>query len=418
MEMIEYSSIVGDEVRIHKILDKNTIKRIDTSKALQLPYKDLDKSKDKRWNAKKINAEMLTAIQSGENIESMSERLIKVAKMNEVSAIRAARTMTTSFENLGRLDGMRAMKEDGTIIKKQWLATISTKKHPTREWHKALSGETAEIDEPFINNPNGGEKEDIMYPGDPNASAANVYNCRCTLTFVVEGFKPTLTKGTIKVLDSGEVTEEYVTGKFNVISTFKGEQTINLGDWELYYGVGYNNGLTKVQETAVKAFEETYYGNMEESLILLDKNGKTIALADGEYGQVRLPRGEYNKAQVLSHTHFRTPISERGMLGGPFSHTDILSFVRGDEMKVMRAVAPEGTYTIIKNSDFKGYEFNSFIQDEYVRNKSRYIGDPEKLTHQEYITASNHFLVRMHNVFRENAKEYGYTYFLEKGVIK
>ena len=194
---IKYASIVGNEVRIHKIIDKNTMKRIDTSKALQLPYKDLDKSKDKRWNANKINAEMLHAIESGEDISTMSERLQRVVGMDEVAAIRNARTMTTSFENLGRLDGMKAMKADGTIIKKQWLATISTKKHKTREWHKELSGQTAELDEPFINYPNGKEKDEIMYPGDPNAVAANVYNCRCTLTYVVEGFKPTLPKGTI-----------------------------------------------------------------------------------------------------------------------------------------------------------------------------------------------------------------------------
>ena len=190
---IGYKITRNNNTYIRKVIDENTIKRLTTAKLLDLPFKNVDIDKDKRWNAKKINAELLNAIESGESIETMSERLVKTVKMNEVSAIRNARTMTTSFENLGRLDGMQAMKDDGTILKKQWLATNDTK---TRDAHVELNGITAEIDEPFINYPNG-DKDEIMYPGDPNASAANIYNCRCTLTYVIEGFKPTLSKGTI-----------------------------------------------------------------------------------------------------------------------------------------------------------------------------------------------------------------------------
>ena len=29
----------------------------------------------------------------------------------------------------------------------------------------------------------------IMFPGDPGAHPANVYNCRCTMAAVVKGFK-------------------------------------------------------------------------------------------------------------------------------------------------------------------------------------------------------------------------------------
>lgn len=200
---ISYSTKRGEREYIRKIINKNTIKRITTAKLLDLPFKEIDPDKDKRWNAKKINAEMLQAIERGESIRDMSKRLERVTDMDKNAAIRNARTMTTSFENLGRLDGMKAMKEDGTILKKQWLATISTKKHKTRDWHKELSGQIAEIDEPFINHPpngkNGKDSEEIMYPGDPNASAANIYNCRCTLLTVVEGFEPTLPKGTVRI---------------------------------------------------------------------------------------------------------------------------------------------------------------------------------------------------------------------------
>ena len=41
-----------------------------------------------------------------------------------------------------------------------------------------------DIDEPFQN-----DFGDIMFPGDPTADGANVYNCRCTLGYRVVGFK-------------------------------------------------------------------------------------------------------------------------------------------------------------------------------------------------------------------------------------
>lgn len=185
-----------EEGEIKKIVDSNLMRTLTVEKKFELQFRGLDIDKDRRWNAKKINAEMLQAIESGEDISTMSERLQRVTDMNKVSAVRNARTMTTSFENKGRLDGMdamQAMKDDGTILKKQWLATNDTK---TRDAHAELNGVTAEIDEPFINYPNG-DRDEIMYPGDPNAVAANIYNCRCTLTYVIEGFKPTLPKGTI-----------------------------------------------------------------------------------------------------------------------------------------------------------------------------------------------------------------------------
>lgn len=204
---IRYATTRGEKTYIKKIVDDNTIQRLTTAKLLDLPFKEIDPEKDQRWNMKKVNSELLQAFDNGETIKEMSERLERVSDMDKVAAIRNARTMTTSFENLGRLDGMKTMKENGTILKKQWLATVSTKKHPTRDWHKELSGQIAEVDEPFINHPPSGKKkveEKIMYPGDPNASAANIYNCRCTLTTVVEGFEPTLPKGTIISVEDNE----------------------------------------------------------------------------------------------------------------------------------------------------------------------------------------------------------------------
>ena len=47
-----------------------------------------------------------------------------------------------------------------------------------------LDGQLADVDKPFHS-----ELGDIMYPGDPEADPANVYNCRCTLAAKVLGFR-------------------------------------------------------------------------------------------------------------------------------------------------------------------------------------------------------------------------------------
>ena len=93
--------------KIYKIADKNTVSKIKRARTIKLPYKKLDIPKDQLWNAKKVNSEMLQAIKSGESIDKISDRLMRVTDMNRNSAIRNARTMTTAFENMGRIKGNR-----------------------------------------------------------------------------------------------------------------------------------------------------------------------------------------------------------------------------------------------------------------------------------------------------------------------
>ena len=186
---INYKIIKAQKEYIHKIIDNNVIKRLTTAKLLDLPFKEIDIEKDKKWNAKKINAELLQAIENGESLSKMSERLMKVTDMDKTAAIRNARTMTTAFENLGRLDGMKKMQDNGIALQKEWLATMDDK---TRDSHAELNGQKANIDEPFHSS-----LGDIMYPGDPNAEPSNYYNCRCTLLYDIQGFESTLPKGTI-----------------------------------------------------------------------------------------------------------------------------------------------------------------------------------------------------------------------------
>lgn len=164
-----------------ELVDASTVKNLATSDKTLLPYKYIDGKKDVRWNTAKVNSEVLQGIVQGESIPNIAKRLRNVTEMNRASAIRNARTTVTSAENKGRMDMLHDAAEKGVVVHKVWLAAIDAR---TREAHRLLDGQEQEIDDPFESELGG-----IMYPGDPDADPANVYNCRCTLTYKVIGFK-------------------------------------------------------------------------------------------------------------------------------------------------------------------------------------------------------------------------------------
>lgn len=166
------------------LTDADTVKNLATSDKTLLPYKMVDGKKDVRWNTKKVNAEVLQGIIQGESMQKIANRLQNVTEMNRTSAIRNARTTVTSAENKGRFDSYQKAESDGLILQKEWLS--SDQPGRTRKWHlpEAFDNLIVDIDKPFHNG-----KGDIMFPGDPTASGANVYNCRCSMSAVVKGFK-------------------------------------------------------------------------------------------------------------------------------------------------------------------------------------------------------------------------------------
>ncbi len=181
------------------LTDRDTIKHLATTDKSLLPFRELDPAKDIPWNMKAINSEVLQGIIQGESIPDMSKRIFgeimktsktegltdkemgALLKRNKDAAIRSARTIVTGAENKGRLDSFKRAEADGIILEKEWIATSDSR---TRDWHNELDGQTRPVDEPFVN-----AIGKIMFPGDPSADGANVYNCRCTLVSKVKGFK-------------------------------------------------------------------------------------------------------------------------------------------------------------------------------------------------------------------------------------
>ena len=163
------------------LVDADTVKNLATTDKSLLPYKQLDEKTDIRWNVKKMNAEVLQGILQGEPMDRIAGRLSNVIGMDWTAAIRNARTMVTGAENKGRQDSYKRAEKDGIVMKREWIATNDSR---TRHWHAELDGVEVDVDEPWHN-----DFGDIMFPGDPSADSANIYNCRCSMAAVVKGFK-------------------------------------------------------------------------------------------------------------------------------------------------------------------------------------------------------------------------------------
>ena len=163
------------------LVDADTVRNLAVTDASLLPYKEIDPAKDIPWNMKKINAETLQGILQGESMDKIAKRIMNVQEMNKTQAIRSARTIVTGAENKGRQDSYKRAEEDGIVMKREWIATNDSR---TRHWHAELDGVEVDIDEPWVN-----EFGEIMFPGDPTADPANTYNCRCSMSAKVIGFK-------------------------------------------------------------------------------------------------------------------------------------------------------------------------------------------------------------------------------------
>jgi SPP1 gp7 family putative phage head morphogenesis protein len=172
------SSVDGVGGYSFTLVDADTVRNLAVTDTSLLPYKELDPAKDIPWNMKKINAETLQGILQGESMDKIAKRLRNVQEMNKTQAIRSARTLVTGAENKGRLDSHKRAEEDGIILEEKWVAT---KDGRTRHSHAMLNGETKKTKETFSNG--------LEYPGDPSGRPEEVYNCRCTMTAKVLGFK-------------------------------------------------------------------------------------------------------------------------------------------------------------------------------------------------------------------------------------
>jgi len=115
-------------------------------------------------------------LKAGKTLKETTAEVFKVMKSPrffKYQAERIARTETTAAANYG---AVQSGAVSGYEMQKQWISAMDKR---TRDPHASTNGSRADQKDAFIV---GGEK--LLYPGDPNGSAGNVINCRCTVAVI------------------------------------------------------------------------------------------------------------------------------------------------------------------------------------------------------------------------------------------
>ena len=166
----------------YTLYDRDTVNYLLKEEPDLLPRPKVDIPKDTAWNKKHITNAITQGILQGESIGQIAKRLENAVGMDHRAAVRNARTATTGAENKGRIDAYKRAAKMGIKISKVWMATLDNR---TRHSHRQMDGQKIVVEEGSKEEPkfpNG-----CRYPGDPNAPAQEVYNCRCTLVAQVGG---------------------------------------------------------------------------------------------------------------------------------------------------------------------------------------------------------------------------------------
>lgn len=114
--------------------------------------------------------------QAGEGVDAIARRISgNIPLISRQRGALIARTETHGAANYGA-DG--AARATGLDVRKEW---VSAEDERTRATHAEADGQVVAMDQPFRV---GGEL--LMFPGDPAGSGANIINCRCAVSHIVD----------------------------------------------------------------------------------------------------------------------------------------------------------------------------------------------------------------------------------------
>ena len=139
---------------------------------------------------------MRNAISNGESIPKTVKSLREVSGANAVTAKRVVRTAMTNAQNLGRMAGYEQAAALGIKGKVELIATMDRR---VRHSHALLEGEQIEVGGKFSNG--------CRYPGDPNGAGSEIYNCRCTTGFSLDGIEDD--SNACRIADNGMSYDEW-----------------------------------------------------------------------------------------------------------------------------------------------------------------------------------------------------------------
>ena len=131
---------------------------------------------------KRFDGTVLKAIREGRALDQETVSRITGRYSDRLLALRGetiARTETLGALARSKAEAFEQVIDTGAIqrsqVKKRWVATRDNR---TRDSHRAVNGETVQLDGVFSNG--------LAYPHAEGAPASETVNCRCTYEHVVD----------------------------------------------------------------------------------------------------------------------------------------------------------------------------------------------------------------------------------------
>lgn len=138
---------------------------------------------DRRGVIIRIKGTVTQGLIKGDSYSSMAKALTESMEMEYNKAIRIARTEAHRCQVIGRRESLDHAEEKGVVGSYIWNATLDGR---TRDSHGIMDGQKADKDG-YFTLPSGLKTLGPGLSGDP----AEDINCRCSLTYQIDGFEPT-----------------------------------------------------------------------------------------------------------------------------------------------------------------------------------------------------------------------------------
>jgi hypothetical protein len=117
---------------------------------------------------------LANGVEGGESIQQLAKRVDQLY-LDQIIPNRSQVIASTEVCSASNYGSMQAAQQSGLTLQKEWLTSPDAH---TRPWHAEASGQIVGMNEPFLVH-----GEELQYPGDPNGSASNIVNCRCTQVY-------------------------------------------------------------------------------------------------------------------------------------------------------------------------------------------------------------------------------------------
>lgn len=138
---------------------------------------------DRELRNRRFDSSVERAVDEDEPLsDSQIDRMVEAYRRNMLNlrAETIARTESLGVMSAARDEAARQVMEQADLapedVTRTWSATRDKR---TRDSHYSMDGQEVGLDDPFV-TPDG---EELQYPGDPNASAGERINCRCTIIY-------------------------------------------------------------------------------------------------------------------------------------------------------------------------------------------------------------------------------------------